>query len=77
MEQLVKSLKLKPQTRTILSHLQRRGSISPMEAQTAYGNTRLAAAIRDLRVAGFRITTELKRDEAKHQYARYRMEKMQ
>lgn len=59
------------QTQTVLNHLQRRGSISPMEALVSYGIYRLAAKIYDLREEGFGIHTEMKRDEAGHKYARY------
>jgi hypothetical protein len=64
---------LYPQTRTILRHLEKRGSISPMEALMAYGCTRLAARIHELREAGFDISTDLRTDQAGHRYARYRM----
>jgi hypothetical protein len=64
---------LKPQTKTILNHLRKRKSISTMEAMVAYGNTRLAAAIYDLRQAGYRIRTNIKRDEGNHQYSRYEL----
>lgn len=62
---------LYPQTRTILNHLEKRGSISPMEALMGYGCMRLAARIHELRNAGFNIQTMMKRDEAGHAYARY------
>lgn len=68
---LADTLQLKPTTRTILSHLEKRGTISPMEALTSYGNMRLAAAIHDLRKVGYDISTTMKHDEGGHSYARY------
>ena len=59
------------QTQTVLTHLQRRGSISPMEALTSYGIYRLAAEIYRLREEGYGIFTHNKKDEAGHKYARY------
>ena len=59
------------QSTTVLRHLQRRGSISPMEALITYGIMRLAARIYDLRLDGVPITTYIKKDEGGHRYARY------
>lgn len=70
---LMRDLRLKPQTRTILAHLQRSGTISPMEAFAVYGNMRLAAAIHDIRRAGYEVSTDIRKDAAKHTYARYSM----
>lgn len=60
-----------PVARTILKHLKARGSISPVEAFANYGTLRLAPRIHELRQAGHGITTEVRKDEAKHSYARY------
>lgn len=68
------ALSLKPSARKVLAHLFRRGSISPIEAQVSYGLTRLAAAVHELRNSGYPIRTDLKKDEAGHRYARYRMQ---
>jgi hypothetical protein len=68
------ALSLKPSAQKVLAHLYRRGSISPIEAQVSYGLTRLAAAVHVLRAAGYTIRTDLKKDEAGHSYARYRMQ---
>lgn len=70
---LAKTVGLYPQTRTILRHLEKRGSISPMEALMAYGCTRLAARIHELREAGFEIGTTMRTDAAGHRYARYKL----
>jgi len=64
-------LKLKPQTRKILNHLSKYGSITPMEAWTVYSIYRLSACIHDLRNTGISIATELKMDASGHRYARY------
>lgn len=64
-------LNLKPQTRRVLNHLTKRGTISPMEALTVYGIYRLSACIYDLRKIGFNIKTNLRKDAAGRQYARY------
>ena len=60
-----------PQMKTVLTHLQRRGNISPMEALTVYGICRLASRVCELRDLGYGIKTNLKRDDTGHKYARY------
>lgn len=67
----MKELRVTPQARKVLSHLERRGSISPMEAIITYGITRLAARVHELRNVGFPVTTTLKHDEVGKTYARY------
>lgn len=64
-------LKLKPQTRKILNHLSKYGSITPMESWTVYSIYRLSACIYDLRKIGISITKDMKVDAAGHKYARY------
>ena len=64
-------LSVSPQARRVLAHLERRGSISPMEAIITYGITRLAARVYELRRIGLPVETELKRDEGGKPYARY------
>lgn len=64
-------LRLKPQTRKVLNHLSRRGSISPAEARTVYSIERLAACIYDLRKVGIQIKTNMRKDASGHNYARY------
>ena len=59
------------QTQTVLSHLEKRASISPMEALVSYGIYRLSDVIFRLRERGFGIDTEMRHDEAGHKYARY------
>jgi hypothetical protein len=65
------TVRLKPQARTILLHLEKHGSISPQVAQNTYGVWRLAASVNELRKAGFPIETELRADDVGQKYARY------
>jgi hypothetical protein len=62
---------LKPLGAKVLSHLRRRGSISPLEAFSTYGTMRLAAQIYDLREAGFGIASVEKTAEDGQKYTRY------
>lgn len=75
MTNLGTALSLPKRSRTILGHLEARGSISPMEALMTYGNMRLAAAIFEIRGAGIDVRTDLKQDESGHKYARYSLVK--
>jgi hypothetical protein len=68
---IAKDLSLTPQSKTVLRHLERRGTISPMEALMGYSITRLAACIYEIRQAGYNITSTFKRDENGHKYTRY------
>lgn len=65
-------LRLKPQSKTILLHLKRKGAhITPMKALIVYGVSRLAACIHDIRKAGYVVNTEMMEDEECHKYAEY------
>lgn len=68
---LARLLNLKPQTRKVLNHLTKRGSISPMEAVAVYNIWRLAACIYDLRKVGIKIKTIQRTDASGHKYSRY------
>lgn len=68
---IMKLLKLKPQSRKVLNHLTKRKSISPLEALHIYGIYRLAACIHELRKIGIQINTVMKADASGHHYARY------
>ncbi len=70
---IASDLSLKPQAKTVLRHLRRKGHISPAEALIVYGISRLAASIYDLRNVGYDIETEIKHDAQNHKYARYTM----
>lgn len=71
----MRDTKLKPRRKThrdlVLAHLQRRGHITPVEALSVYKITRLAARIEELRMAGYSINTDIRRDDAGARYARY------
>lgn len=60
-----------PSNQKILAHLQKQGSITPMEALMNFGLFRLAASIHDLRNAGHDIRTDIRTDSAGKHYARY------
>lgn len=62
----------------VLMHMKKHGSITHKEAEEAYGMTRLAARIKDLRNKGIKIKTEYitgpNRRGGKSRYARYSLE---
>lgn len=60
-----------PQVKTLLTHLQKHGSISQAEAATVYRIRALPRRISDLKEAGHKITRELKQDPTGQRYARY------
>lgn len=68
---IVDDLRLSPQARRVLAHLESGESISQMEALTVYSIFRLASRISELRSAGYDIHREMKEDNAGHRYARY------
>jgi hypothetical protein len=68
---IVKDLRLKPQTKTVLRHLRKGQHISPMQALVVYSISRLAPCIHDIRRAGYNVSTEVKRDAQGHKYAQY------
>lgn len=64
------------QKEQILEHIEKYGSITPLEAQKLYGCMRLGARIWDLRKDGFEIVREIVEVETrsgKAHVARYRM----
>jgi hypothetical protein len=73
MASIATEVSLTPAAKTVLLHLRRRGTISPMEALTTYGLPKVAFQIHQLRKFGYRIESELREDEAGHRYARYNM----
>lgn len=66
------------QTQKILMHMQKWGSITALEAMDYYGIMRLASRIRDIKDAGYKVTTTT--EEVINRYgervrcARYRLE---
>lgn len=71
---LVRTLSMKPQSRTVFNHLEKYGNISVMEAMVSYGITRLAACIHDIRKAGFNVVSDYRHDATGHGYTRYYFE---
>lgn len=67
----------KSQKDLILDHIEKYGSITPLEAQRLYGCMRLGARIWDLRRDGYDIVSEIVEVETKHggkaRVAQYRM----
>lgn len=70
---IARELRLTPQAKTVLKHLESRGNISPMEALISYGISRLAAAIYEIRKSGHQVVAVIKHDENNHRYTRYSM----
>lgn len=64
-------LRLSPQARKVLLHLEKHKSITPLEALGVYGIFRLAARIWELRQIGKTIETNYMTDENGKPYARY------
>ena len=60
-----------PQVKTILTHLQKHGSLSQAEAGLIYKIRALPRRIADLKAEGFTIKSELKQDATGQRYARY------
>ena len=60
-----------PQVKTILTYLQKHGSISQAEAGLIYKIRALPRRIADLKAEGHTIKSELKRDATGQRYARY------
>jgi hypothetical protein len=60
-----------PQVKTLLTHLQKHGSISQAEAGTVYKIRALPRRIADLKALGHKITSKIKKDPTGQRYARY------
>lgn len=60
------------QVAQVRAHLEAGKTITPASAMAVYGIFRLASVIEDLRKAGMKIDTVLKRDETGKQYGEYR-----
>jgi hypothetical protein len=76
MTTIANEVSLTPTAKTLLLHLRRRGSISPMEAMVSYSLPKIAFQIWELRNAGYNIDSEIRHDEAGHRYARYRLREL-
>lgn len=60
-----------PQTRTVLSHLRTKGSITRLEAGALYRIAHLPTRIFELKKAGHGVKTQMRKDMTGHRYARY------
>jgi hypothetical protein len=70
---LANDLKLSPQCRTILRHLEKGKTISPLESLMVYGIYRLAARIMEIRDAGHDVITHNRKDERGKKYGEYQL----
>ena len=59
------------QTRLVKDHLDKFGTISPLEARHVYGIERLASRVDELRRDGVKIFTRIKLDARGKRYAEY------
>ena len=60
------------QSDEILAYLKTGATLTPLEALSRFGCLRLAARCRDMREAGYRIETTIRRNGRKY-YAEYRL----
>jgi len=56
------SVNLRPQAKTVLSHLNRGKELSPAQARSRYGIACLSRSISEIRAAGVNVKTREKRD---------------
>jgi len=70
---LANDLKLPPQAKTILRHLEQGKTISLMESIFVYNITRLSDCIFKIRNAGHDVICEMREDARGHEYGRYRL----
>ncbi len=70
---LANDLKLPPQAKTILRHLERGKSITPMESLIVYGIYRLSDCIYKIRTAGHDVRTVGRQDLRGKKYGEYRL----
>ncbi len=68
---IASEVSLKPFTKTVLLHLRKRGSITPLESLAAYGSARIAPQVHELRKAGYPVETQKGKDGGGHRYTRY------
>jgi hypothetical protein len=65
-------LRLTPQARKVLAHLNSGKTITPLKASKVYDIDRLADVIWKIKRVGYRIETTLHTDESGKRYAEYR-----
>jgi hypothetical protein len=68
---LANDLKLPPQAKVILNHLEKGKSITPIESMIVYGIYRLSDCILKIRRAGHDVHTQMVQDERGKEYGRY------
>lgn len=68
---LANDLKLSPQCKTILRHLEKGKSITLMESLLVYSISRLSDCIFKIRNAGHDVICDIRHDERGHEYGRY------
>jgi Helix-turn-helix domain len=68
---LANDLRLPPQAKTILRHLEKGKSITPMESLIVYGIYRLSDCILKIRRAGHDVLTYDRQDERGKKYGEY------
>lgn len=68
---LSKALRLPPQAKTILRHLEKGKTISLVESMHVYQISRLSDCIFKLRNAGYDVLTDMRTTETGKEYARY------
>lgn len=72
---LANDLKLSPQCKTILRHLEKGKSITLMESLMVYSISRLSDVIFKIRNAGHDVICDIRHDERGHEYGRYTLNK--
>ncbi|MFI4971119.1 MAG: helix-turn-helix domain-containing protein [Hyphomicrobiales bacterium] len=72
---LAKDLRLSPQARKILAHLETGDTITNNESMLVYHVYRLSDVIMKIRRAGYHISTTMKVDGIGGQYASYKLTK--
>jgi hypothetical protein len=69
----VTDINLAPQCRTILAHLKKGETITNAESMLVYHISRLSDVVRKLRLAGYDISTTMKKDGVGGKYASYKL----
>ena len=68
---IMRALRLKPQTKKVLRHLDQHGYITPLHADYVYGVRSLSSRISELKKAGYRIIKQMCKDDCGQRFARY------
>lgn len=70
---LANDLLLPPQAKTILRHLEKGKTITPLEALVVYGISGLAHKVFKIRNAGHEVSMTACKDERGHGYGKYQL----